>query len=78
MVKFWQNSVFHTQFTTKKVNFNLDLMQNVLFFLKKWLIFGKTQLLTQNGVKPSKTLLSIQHNEKSSLEQGLRSFSTYS
>ena len=39
------------------------------FLNKKWLNFGKTQFLTQNGVKPSETLVSTQNIEKSCLEQ---------
>ena len=39
------------------------------FLRKKWLNFSKTQFLTQNGVKPSKKLVSTQNIEKSSLEQ---------
>ena len=33
-------------------------------FYKKWLIFSKTQVLTENGVRRQKTLLSTQNNEK--------------
>ena len=96
--------MFNTQFTTKKkVNLNLDLMQNkkllnlwqnAVFqhkimkntvydkkglsqprvdakriFYRKWLICSETQVLTQNGVRPRKTLLSTQNNEKHSLRQ---------
>ena len=32
-------------------------------FYKKWLIFRKMQVLTQNGVRPRKTVIST-HNEK--------------
>ena len=35
-------------------------------FYKKWLIFSKTQVLTENGVTRKKTLLSTQNNEKHS------------
>ena len=42
----------------------LDLKR---IFYKKWLIFSKTQVLTQNGVRPRKTLLSTQNNVKLSL-----------
>ena len=38
-------------------------------FNKNCLILGKTQVSTQNGVRPSKTLLSTQNNEKDSLGQ---------
>ena len=38
-------------------------------FYKKWLIFSKRQVLTQNGVRPRKTLLSTQNNEKHTLGQ---------
>ena len=48
MVKFWQNGVFNTQFTTKKVNLNLDLKQN-----KKLSLIAKRSFSTQNNVKPS-------------------------
>ena len=51
-VKLWKNSVFNTQFTTKKVNLNLDLRQYA-FLNNNLLNFEKTQLLTQNGVKQS-------------------------
>ena len=44
----------------------LDLKR---IFYKKWLIFSKTQVLTQNGVRPRKTLLSTQNNVKHSLAQ---------
>ena len=44
-------------------------------FYKKRLSCSKTQVLTQNGVRPSKTVLSTQNNEKHSLGQK-RSFST--
>ena len=43
----------------------LDLMQKRIFN-KNWLILGKEQVSTQNGVRPSKTLLSTQNNEKKS------------
>ena len=33
-------------------------------FDKKWFILNKTQILTQNGVRPRKTVLSTQNNEK--------------
>ena len=38
-------------------------------FYKKWLFFSKTQVLTQHGVRPRKTLVSTQNNEKHSLGQ---------
>ena len=38
-------------------------------FDKKLMILNKTQILTQNGVRPRKTLLSRQNNEKDSLGQ---------
>ena len=44
-------------------------------FYKKWLIFSKTQVLTQHGVRPRKTLVSTQHNKKHSSGQKT-SFST--
>ena len=44
-------------------------------FHNKRLSCSKTQVLTQNGVRPSKTVLSTQNNEKHSLGQK-RSFST--
>ena len=36
-------------------------------FDKKWLILNKTQILTQNGERPRKTLLSTQNKKKNSL-----------
>ena len=38
-------------------------------FYKKWLIFSETQFLTEHGVRPRKTLVSTQHNEKHSSGQ---------
>ena len=38
-------------------------------FDNKWLIFSKAQVLTQNGVRPIKPLLSTENNEKHSLGQ---------
>ena len=42
----------------------LDLKR---IFYKKWLIFSKTQVLTQNGVRPRESLLSTKNNVKHSL-----------
>ena len=53
---------------------NLDLIENVLF-LQEIVSFSKTEVLTQNGVRPIKPLLSTQTNEKHNLGQK-RSFST--
>ena len=44
--------MFNTQFTTKKVNLNLDLRQYA-FLNNNFLNFEKTQFLTRNGVKQS-------------------------
>ena len=52
----------------EKVFHNLQLMRNA-FLKKKWSSFRKTQFLTQNGVKPSKTLLSTENIEKSGLQE---------
>ena len=56
------------QFRTKTVFVNQDLNQNACFN-KHWLIFSKTQVLTQNVVRRKKTLLSTQNNEKHSLAE---------
>ena len=52
----------------KKLFLILDLLQKRIFN-KNWLIFSKTQVSTQNGVRTSKTLLSTQKNEKESFGQ---------
>ena len=38
-------------------------------FYKKRLVFSKTHVLTQHGVRPRKTLVSTQNNEKHSSGQ---------
>ena len=48
------------QVRTNRMFVKLQLMRNA-FLNKKWLNFSKTQFLTQNGVKPSKTLVSTQN-----------------
>ena len=74
----------------KKLCFQHKIMKNIVqqrkrlsetrldakrIFYKKWLIFSKTQVLTENGVTHQKTLLSTQNNEKHSSRQKT-SFST--
>ena len=47
---------------------NQDFMEN-LFFLQEIVNFSKNEVLTQNGVRPIKPLLSTQTNEKHNLGQ---------
>ena len=79
MVNFQQKKDFNTKWyqtqkNSKNVFPNQDLMENV-FFVQEIVNFSKTEVLTQNGVRPIKPLLSTQTNEKHNLGQK-RSFST--
>ena len=62
--------LFSTQ-NNEKHSFGQKLLSQPRFdakrsFDKKWYILSKMQILTQNGVRPRKTVLSTQNNEKHS------------
>ena len=65
---FFQHKIMNNTASDKKRPSQPRLDAERIFY-KKWLIFSKTQVLTQHGLRPRKTLVSTQHNEKHSSGQ---------